>query len=206
MHFKYAITIFTILFLQSAANAQTAELPIISSVAQSAKDFIPGGWKLDKKVGEVNADLNNDGLADQCYIARKDGTSILFIILARKDGYFVKSFAGVIYAAEYLNKISKRNNTVALTFDFPTYNSTHLVTTYARYQNNDWYVIGYAEEAYTGSGKTSKGTVKDVNLVTGDVEESAVAGTSKTLKKRSKEKKQPLLLLQNVDNLAVLNW
>jgi len=206
MNFKYAITLFTTLLLQLAVNAQNAELPIISSVAQKAKDFIPNGWKLDKKVGEANGDLNNDGLADQCYIAGKDGTSILFIIFAGKDGYFIRSFAGVIYAAEYLGKISMRNKTVALVFDFPTYESTHLVTTYARWQNNDWYVIGYAHEMYTGSNKTKKGTLKDANLVTGDVEEYALAGTNKTLKKKYKEQKQPLLLLQNVDNLSVLNW
>lgn len=206
MNFKYAITLFTILFLQVKVNAQTAELPIISSVTQKAKDFIPNGWKQDKQVGELSEDLNNDGLADQCYIARKDGFSILFIIFARKDNYFVKSFAGVIYAAEYLSKISKRNKTLTLVFDFPSYDGTHLVTTYARYQNNDWYVIGYAEELSTGSNKTTKGSLKDVNLVTGDVEEYSLAGTNKTLKKKHKEQKQPLLLLQNVDNLSVLNW
>jgi len=205
MNLKYVITLFTTLLLQLAVNAQNAELPIISSVAQNAKDFIPNGWMLDKKVGEANGDLNNDGLADQCYIARKDGTSILFIIFARKDGYFVKSFAGVIYAAEYLGKISTRNKTVALVFDFPTYMSTHLVTTYARWQNNDWYVIGYADEAYTGN-KNKKGTLKDANLVTGDVEEYVLAGTNKTLKKKYREQKQALLLLQNIDNLSVLNW
>jgi len=205
MNFKYAITVFTILLLQVEANAQTAELPIISSVAQNAKDFIPNGWKQDKQVGEVSEDFNNDGLPDHCYIARKDGVSILFIIHGRKDNYFVKSFAGVIYAADYLYKITKRNKTLALVFDFPS-EGTHLVTTYARYQNNDWYVIGYAEEAYTGSNKTTKGTMTDVNLVTGDVEEYTLVGTKKTLKKKRKEQKQPLLLLQNVDNLSVMNY
>lgn len=206
MNIKYAATIILILFVQATTHAQTPELPIISSVAQKAKDFIPNGWKEDKRVGEISEDFNNDGLQDQCYIARKDGMSILFIILSRNDGYFVKSFAGVIYAAEYLEKINKRGKTLAFTFDFPNYEGTHFVTTYARYQDNNWFVIGYKEETYTGSGKTTKGTLKDVNLVTGDVEEFTLAGTAKTLKKKSREQKKPLLLLQNVDNLSVLNW
>jgi len=206
MNFRNAILFVLMLLVHAAVQAQDVKLPIISSVAQNAKDFIPNGWKLDKTVGEVSEDLNNDGLTDQCYIARKDGTSILFIIFARKDGYFVKSFAGVIYSAEYLNKISKRNKTLVLVFDFPNYDGTHLVTTYARYQNNDWYVIGYADESYTGAGKTIKGTLKDVNLVTGDAADYTLAGAAKTLKKKYKEQKKPLLLLQNVDNLAVLNW
>ena len=206
MNIRHAITLVSFVLLQAVAHAQTPELPIISSVAQKAKDFIPNGWKEDKRVGEVSEDFNNDGLQDLCYIARKDGVSILFIILARNDGYFVKSFAGVIYAAEYLEKINKRGKTLALTFDFPNYEGTHFVTTYARYQDKDWYVIGYKEDNYTGNGKTTKGTGKDVNLVTGDIEEFTLAGTAKTLKKKSKEQKKPLLLLQNVDNLSVLNW
>lgn len=206
MQRKFVIAILSAFLLQTTAQAQNTNLPIISSVTPQAKDFIPNGWVQDKAVGEVKEDLNNDGLADYCYIARKDGTSILFIVNGRKDGYFVKSFAGVIYAAEYCSKISRRNKTLSLQFDFPNYVGTHFVTTYARYQDNDWYVIGYAEEKFTGNGKATKGTIKDVNLVTGDAEEYTLAGSNKTLKKKYKETKQPLLLLQNVDNLAVLNW
>lgn len=192
--------------ITTMAVAQENDLPILSSVAETPERFIPNGWTKDATTKEIKEDFNKDGLQDVCFLIRKEQQAILMILFARKDGYYVKSFAGVIYATEYLTQIGKRNGTLQLVFDFPAYEAVHMVTAYSRFQNGEWYVIGYTEESVDGTTSKNKKLVTDVNLLTGDVEETTSEKGGTPVKKKSKQPKQPLTLLQNMDNLPVMNY
>ena len=199
--------ILLLLLKQSIASAQDT-LPDLPTQGKTSGDFIPAGWQV---LHEASGDFNKDQAADKALLLRSEQHYILLILLQEAQG-FKRSFAGSFSSIDYISKLGTRNNTLQLVFDLPSYSAGHLINIYTRYQQEDWYIIGYTEESYDGydeaSGrkKNAGGQLKDVNLVTGEVAVYALKGKLKTLKQKSKQAKEPLLPLKNLDQLSIMNW
>jgi hypothetical protein len=207
-HILLSMTIVLGVMANGIVFAQEA-LPNIPAEGKTEQAFMPRGWKA---AFNTIADFNKDNQTDKAMLIRSEQQNMLLILLAKADKTYTCSFAGSFSSIEYISKLSKRNNTLQMTFDLPSYPNGHFINVYSRYQNNDWYIIGYSEESYegldeaSGNSKNAKGLVKDVNLVTGDVAEYTLKGKNKTPKKNYKQQKAPLLLLKDLDSLSVMNW
>lgn len=183
-------------------------LPKLPATGKATAAFIPAGWKV---IHRTSTDFNKDKLMDEAMLLGSDQRSMLAILFAGNDGY-QRSFTGTFSSAEYISKLGTRGNTLQLVFDLPSYSGGHLITVYARYQDADWYIIGYTEETHesydapAGRGNNPKGLLKDVNLVTGAVVEQTLRGNTKTPKKQYKQAKAPLVQLKDLDRLEVMNW
>ncbi len=191
-----------------AQELQAKDLPV---EANSVQKFIPKGWK---QLYSATADFNKDQLDDVAIlIGNNSQQSMLVVLLKEEDKItYLRNFASSFSSIEYISKIGKRGNTLQLTFDLPSYTAGHIINVYSRINANGAFeIIGYSEESYedndqAAKSKVMKGLFKDVNLVTGEVVESTITGTKKTLKKKYKEKTKKLLLLQDIDKLPVMNW
>lgn len=199
-----------LLFAYGSVFAQSrAKLP---TEGKNVAAFIPKGWK---KTFSVESDFNKDGFNDAAMLITKDQQSELVILSKNEDESYNRSFAETFSSIEYVSKLGKRSNTLEITFDLPSYSAGHIIKVYGRFQNYngiyDWMIIGYSEETYedndqAAKSKVAKGLFKDVNLVTGEVVESTIAGTKRTFKKKYKQKVETLIALKNIDSLPVMNW
>ena len=190
-----------------AQEIQPKDLPV---EANSISKFIPKGWK---QTYSVTADFNKDQLDDVAILIGNSQQWMLVVLLKEEDKVtYLRDFASSFSSIEYISKIGKRGNTLQLTFDLPSYSNGHIINVFSRINANGAFeIIGYSEETYEDNDaaakkKVLKGLFKDVNLVTGEVVESTIIGTKKTVKKKYKEKVKKLLLLGQIDQLPVMNW
>lgn len=206
---KSALFFFIAGLLLTGYNAAAQEtVPDIPFSGKAAGSFIPSNWQIQY---DVKSDFNKDKAMDEALLIRSDQQYMLLLLL-REGQTFKRSFAGTFNSIEYISKLGIRNNTLQLVFDLPSYSAGHMISIYVRYQQEDWYIIGYTEESYdsyderSGKSKNPSGTLKDVNLVTGETAIYTLRGSSKTLKQKYKQAKAPLLLLKNLNQLSVMNW
>lgn len=189
------------------AAAQEA-VPDIPFSNETASSFVPSNWQIQYN---VKCDFNKDQAVDEALLIRSDQQYMLLLLL-REGQTFKRSFAATFSSIEYISKLGIRNNTLQLVFDLPSYSAGHMISIYVRYQQDDWYIIGYTEESYesydehSGKSKNPPGTLKDVNLVTGETAIYTLRGSNKTLKQKYKQAKAPLLFLKDLNQLSVMNW
>ena len=190
-----------------AQEIQPKDLPV---EANSVQKFIPKGWK---QLHSTTGDFNKDQLEDVAVVIGNSKQWMLVVLM--KEEYnvtYLRDFASSFSSIEYISKIGKRGNTLQLTFDLPSYSNGHIINVFSRINASGAFeIIGHSEETYEDNDaaakkKVLKGLFKDVNLVTGTVEESSIVGTKRTIKKKYKEKVKKLLLLGEIDQLPVMNW
>ncbi|MGX7667601.1 hypothetical protein [Flavobacterium pedocola] len=182
-----------------------------------SEHFPPAGWKI---VGSCATDFNNDTILDKAYVIEEDKETIpkeaecmgepfhkkeLLIKFGAKNGTETTNFKTSkvfgkcnwgIQGADAFDEIGNRKNTLKLSFSTGgTYRSS--LSYYFRYQDNDWFLIGYEEVSYDISHEGQ--SVKEINYLTGkqDVYETLNGKNSKH--EISNIKKSGLLKLDGLD-------
>lgn len=176
--------------LTSASRAQkgTFSFPPVAGTGRRTADFVPKGWE---RRDTVTADWNGDGLTDAALVVeRTEGVvmpgnscesdekfqpKMLLILFRQPDQTYRLSLTATrlfgdcnwgVQGFDAYTGLSTRRNTLGI--EFLTGGTNRNVLSYfARYQNNGWYVIGARSNTYwAGHMETGEG-ITDINLVTG---------------------------------------
>ncbi|XZF14457.1 hypothetical protein ACTHGU_21955 [Chitinophagaceae bacterium MMS25-I14] len=218
MHLRKIITLAIPMLLAGAAGfAQSSPYPQISTSGKNIRSFIPAGWEIRDS---VLGDFNRDGVNDAALVIQqikptpedKDCFSsgeafhlkMLLILFGHQSGYalsvkatkmFGKCNWGVQGLDPYSN-LSVRRNILCISF-LTGGTERDVISYYARYKDNDWYVIGANSYSYwAGHPETGDYTI-DVNLVTGIQERYET--TEKGKRKDYKKKAVPKMVLKLTD-------
>lgn len=165
----------------SHSNNNKTEL----NVSSSKEHFPPVGWKI---IGTCSTDFNKDNIIDKAYVIQEEKETIskedychdepfhqkeLIITFGQADGttktilktskIFGKCNWG-IQSTDAFDGIDKRKNTLKLSFTTGGTLRSSLAY-YFRFQDNDWYLIGYDEMTYQIPSEDKY--IKEINYLTG---------------------------------------
>ncbi|WP_432664507.1 hypothetical protein R9X47_28760 [Wukongibacter baidiensis] len=163
---------------------------------QDIKDvssFIPKGWNIIKKYnGEfalAEGDLNKDGINDKAFIIepidKPSSQGNLLIVFGNEDGTYTLSISskndewGYEFEDIYIDRGS-----VLIKFRSGYYYDTYYQYYRFRYQDSDWYLIGFTKLEHKGIEGSIYSLKDDYNLITGDyIGKKLENGKIKTIKK-----------------------
>lgn len=180
--------------------------------------FPPVGWKI---IGSCSTDFNKDNIIDNAYVIQenKETTSKedecmgelfhkkeLIIKFGRKDGSYQTNFKTTkvfgkcnwgIQGTDAFDGIGNRKNTLKLSFSTGgTLRSA--LSYYFRYQNNDWFLIGYDEMTYQVPSEDKY--IKEINYLTGKKDTYEIINGESSQHKISNIAKSVLLKLGKLDS------
>jgi hypothetical protein len=147
---------------------------------QDIKDissFIPEGWNIIKKYnGEfalAEGDLNKDGINDKAFIITPIDTpglqGNLLIVSGNEDGTYTLSISSKNDEWTYrFEDICIDKGSVLIKFMGGYHDDTYYQYYRFRYQDNDWYLIGYTKVEYKSIDSSIYSLKDDYNLITGD--------------------------------------
>lgn len=203
-----------------------AQQPVLPATGKTPESFIPRGWTL---VANTPEDFNKDKLEDAAIVIQAGMEKptaektcheswypqVLLIVFQQPDGtYKLNAATQKLFGAGdcmVFYQIGKRSGTLKMAFHDESINGTASEHDYFfRFQQNDWYLIGYKNEMAKNAGPDMGIWGTDKNLVTGVSEDyrlkidpkSDVMAGPKEITGRKKEKPKPLIRLTqlNVDD------
>lgn len=181
----------------------------IPNNGQSITAFIPKDYTI---IDSVGADFNDDKLRDIALLVQGEITQydngkpyytkddILIILFLQTDKTYKLSLKKSSNVSDSdvpadIKDVGKRNNMLKLVYELGTYPYSSTNSYFFRYQNKDWFLIGYLNEV--DKGKKIIG--EDYNLLNGSVEKYSMVKNKKTILSKYKIKIQPLKKLMNVN-------
>ena len=201
---------------ENSSNNMEAETEDEKEANNETKDitsFIPKDWEILKQ-GDVPAiaegDLNEDGITDQAFIVNEkaknnssdyEAQRNLIIVFGNPDGGYDLSITAknaILLAGEGgpfgdpFDGISIDRGCVLLKFmgGSEKWGKSFRI----RYQDDDWYLIGFTESAYELVGDSMEVLQEDYNLITGDYIGDKLENGEITTVKKNIGKKQLLSL------------
>lgn len=207
--------IFLIFFVLLAGCTKSKNAEIKDK--KTAEKFPPNGWKI---IGSSSADFNNDKIMDKAYVIQENKKTVskaeciegetfykkeLIIQFGLPGGEYKTNFKTSkvfgacnwgIQGTDAFDEIGKRNNTLKLSFSTGgTLRSS--LSYYFRYQDNDWFLIGYDEMTYQVPYEDKY--IKEINYLIGRQESYEIINGKSSLPKVSNIGKARLLKLSEID-------
>ena len=199
-----------------SANTQPSQTaaPVVNTRPGS---IIPTGWVLTQ-IGVVEGDLNKDGLSDQAVVVQeKEATELdqfnrytpkrmLIIRFANADGGFtevIRTERAILKASEG-GVIGDPFSTLEIkdgSLFFGFYGGSRERWSHDfqfRYQDNDLYLIG-ATFVVEDTLDPANNTLKEYNLLTGEMIQATADETGKWIETKSKRAKKTLIKLQDFE-------
>ena len=200
-----------------------AQAPKIPATGNTPESFIPKGWTL---VANTAEDFNKDKLVDAAIVIQSDKVKriaesscreeclplALFIVFKQPDGtYKLSAVTQKLFGTGdcmQFQEIGKRTGTLKLVFGDQSINGTSSEHEYYfRFQQNDWYLIGYKNEMAKNAGMDMGVWGTETNLVTGATEQyklkidpkSDIMDGPKEITNKTKSKPKPLVKLTELD-------
>ncbi|WP_339222776.1 hypothetical protein [Paenibacillus sp. FSL H8-0332] len=209
--------------LQTAeAKAAPTHSPTPSAKAYNINALIPAGWHiLEPVLGEkaiAKGDLNKDGISDLATVIEKDTVkdeasprSLLIAFGGKNNTYTLSIIAkNVILRADEggvwgdpFESITINRGSV-LVSDYGGSNWRWYNKYRFRYQDQDWFLIGYTSGSYfTGATTMDQADEDDINYLTGQFIERRTDEQGHTTTKKGTQRKKPLIRLKefNPENL-----
>lgn len=206
--------------INSVVSITESNLDNESKMYDERKDissFIPEGWEISKAYGDelaiAEGDLNNDGIMDKAFVIEEKDVSEsvaqrnLIIVFGNTDNSYslaITAKNAILRADEGgtfgdpFESIDIDNGSVLLNFMGGSIR-WHRCFRF-RYQDNNWYLIGFTEKSYELIGDSMECLQEDYNLITGDyIGDMLEYGKIKTVQKNI-GKKQLLNLNDFVAN------
>ncbi len=187
------------------------------NIKNIGENFPPVGWEI---VGSCSTDFNNDNIIDKAYVIQENRETIpkedecmsepfhkkeLIIKFGLKNGaektnYKTSKVFGKcnwgIQGSDAFDEIGIRKNTLKLSFSTGgTYRSS--LSYYFRYQDNDWFLIGYEEISYDISHDGEY--IKEINYLTRKQDVYEIINGKSSQHKISNIEKSGLLKLGELD-------
>lgn len=180
--------------------------------------FPPKGWKI---VGSCSTDFNNDKIVDKAYVIQEDKETVskdnkiigtepfykkeLIIKFGLNDGGYKTNYKTSKIFGEWnwgiqgtnpFDEIGKRKNTLKLSFTTGgTLRSS--LSYYFRYQDRDWFLIGYDEMTYQVPYEDEY--FKEINYLTGMKKSYEIINGKSSQSKILNIGKSRLLKLSEID-------
>jgi hypothetical protein len=179
--------------------------------------FPPAGWKI---VGSCSTDFNNDNIIDKAYVIQENKETIskedecmgepfhkkeLIIKFGLKNGAYTTNYKTSkvfgkcnwgIQGTDAFDGIGKRKSTLKLSFSTGgTLRSS--LSYYFRYQDNDWFLIGYEEMTYQVPSEDKY--IKEINYLTGKKDVYEIINGESSQHEISNIGKSGLLKLNELD-------
>jgi hypothetical protein len=182
-----------------------------------AQKFPAEGWKI---VGSCSTDFNNDKIIDKAYVIQENKTTVskddecigesfnrkeLIIKFGQNSGEYKTNYKTSkvfgkcnwgIQGTDAFGKIGNRKNTLKLSFSTGgTLRSS--LSYYFRYQDGDWFLIGYDEMTYQVPYEDKY--IKEINYLTGMQESYEIIDGKSSQPEISNIGKAKLLKLSELD-------
>lgn len=209
--------------LQTAeAKAAPTSTPKPAAKANNINALIPAGWHiLEPVLGEkaiAKGDLNKDGISDLATVIEKDTVkdeasprSLLIAFGGKNNTYSLSIIAeNVILRADEggvwgdpFESITINRGSV-LVSDYGGSNWRWYNKYRFRYQDQDWFLIGYTSGSYfTGATTMDQADEDDINYLTGQFIERRTDEQGHTTTRKGTQRKKPLIRLKefNPENL-----
>lgn len=196
-------------------NSEKKGNPVINKNA--GENFPPVGWEI---VSSCSTDFNNDDIIDKAFVIQEKKETIpneeecmgvpfhkkeLIIKFGSKDGtettnlkttkVFGKCNWG-IQGADAFDEIGNRRNTLKLSFSTGgTYRSS--LSYYLRFQDNNWFLIGYEEISYDISHDGQY--IKEINYLTGKQDVYEIINNKRSKHEITTIEEAELLKLEELD-------
>lgn len=209
--------LFLIYLVISVGYTQSKQSEIINK--DKGEKFPPEGWKI---VGSCSTDFNNDKIIDKAYVIQENKKTIskndectgepfnrkeLIIQFGQSNGQYKTNYKTLkvfgecnwgIQGTDAFAEIGKRNNTLKLSFSTGgTLRSS--LSYYFRYQDGDWFLIGYDEISYQVPYEDKY--IKEINYLTGKQDSYEIINGKSSPTKTSNIGKTRLLKLSEIDAL-----
>jgi len=196
-----------ILLLPVQVSFAQIDLNKIPAAGKNKEAFIPKGCTL---LSSVEEDFNKDNLIDQAMVIEQNGQALLILFKQADNSYKVSLKTQQLFTNDdsegyfRFETLGKRTKTLQVVFvDESIRNLGSKYYCYFRFQNNDWYLIGYTNELTKVTEPDMGVWGSDINLVTGAREDykliidpnSDILEGPKKVTKRSKKKPKPLIAL-----------
>lgn len=181
------------------------------------EQFPPIGWKI---IGSCSTDFNGDDIIDNAYVIQEKKETIskeeecmnepfnrkeLIIKFGQKNGTEIMNFKSTkvfgecnwgIQGTDAFDEIGIRKKTLKLSFSTGGTLRTSM-SYYFRYQDNDWFLIGYEETSYQVPSDDQY--IREINYLTGKQDQYEIINGKSSQHEISKIEKRELIKLRDLD-------
>ncbi|ETT45559.1 hypothetical protein MKZ07_29705 [Paenibacillus sp. FSL P4-0338] len=204
------------------AKAAPTQTPKPAAKADNINALIPAGWHiLEPVLGEkaiAKGDLNKDGVSDLAMVIEKNSVkdeasprSLLIAFGGKNNKYTLSIIAknvilradeGGVWGDPFDSLTIDRGSVLVSDYggsNWRWYNKYRF-----RYQDKDWFLIGYTSGSYfTGATTIDQADEDDINFLTGQFIERRTDEQGHTTTKKGTQRKKPLIRLKefNSENL-----